>query len=402
MPTVLIVAASPLDQDRLSLNREVKKIKQSLERSRNRENWRIESNEAATVEDLRRALLDHQPIVVHFCGHGGGDGGLCFEDDRGCTHATHAAPLTKLFHLFRDRLKCVVLNACYSEVQASVIREQIDYVVGMRKAIGDEAAVRFAVAFYDAVFAGTDFRTAFDLGCTTIDLHNLPDTHVPVFLTSPHLGGTSLAYTENTSEIEDILRAYLSTPYSERYRLTTKGDRLLEAMKQFYGDRMIVAPSKIMVVGKQQIDALHWKIQACAEVYGQRAYRNYYLRIQERSIQIEWEATVGFWSMPVKTYLALGTQEDIVARVTAEIGDRYFGPFSDKQRLFQNVRLQASDGTSLYGYARRGTAVYEQLMGVIADGNPHDVTLAICNVDDPQYPVISGFLSRTWIMPDQE
>ena len=176
MPNVLIVAASPLNEDRLSLNREVKKIKQALERSRNREKWRIESNEAATVEDLRRALLDHQPTVVHFCGHGGGDGGICFEDDQGLTHPTHAAPLTKLFHIFKDNLKCVVLNACYSEVQGDAIRQQIDYVVGMRKDIGDEAAVMFAVAFYDAVFAGTDFRVAFDLGCTAIDLQNLPNS----------------------------------------------------------------------------------------------------------------------------------------------------------------------------------------------------------------------------------
>jgi hypothetical protein len=30
---------------------------------------------------------------------------------------------------------------------------------------------------------------AFDLGCTAIDLHNLPDADAPVFLTSPQLGG---------------------------------------------------------------------------------------------------------------------------------------------------------------------------------------------------------------------
>src|SRR5579883_1404241 len=105
MPTVLILAASPLDQDRLRLNHEVKRIKQALERSRNRENWRIESNEAATVDDLRRHLLDYQPTIVHFSGHGHGDGGLSFEGDGGETHPTHAAPLAKQFHLVKDKLK---------------------------------------------------------------------------------------------------------------------------------------------------------------------------------------------------------------------------------------------------------------------------------------------------------
>lgn len=126
MPTVLILAASPLDQDRLRLGSEVKKIKHALERSRNREKWTIETNEAATVDDLRRALLDFRPAVVHFCGHGGGKSGLAFENDIGQTHSTHAEPLSRLFHHFKDTLKCVVLNACYSEVQAVEIRQQID------------------------------------------------------------------------------------------------------------------------------------------------------------------------------------------------------------------------------------------------------------------------------------
>ena len=91
MPTVLLVAASPLDQDRLRLGHEVKKIKQALERSRNREKWTIESNEAVTVDDLRRALLDFRPTVVHFSGHGAGTGGLAFEDDDGIPRNTRRA-----------------------------------------------------------------------------------------------------------------------------------------------------------------------------------------------------------------------------------------------------------------------------------------------------------------------
>ena len=121
MPTVLILAASPLDQGRLRLSNEVKQVKRALERSRNRENWRIETNEAATVDDLRRALLDFRPTIVHFSGHGSGACGLAFENDAGDTHDTQAEPLARLFHQFKDSLKCVVLNACYSDVQAAEI-----------------------------------------------------------------------------------------------------------------------------------------------------------------------------------------------------------------------------------------------------------------------------------------
>ena len=126
MPIVFIIAASPLDQDRLRLGAEVKEIRNALQRSPNREQWRIESNEAVTVDDLRRALLQMRPTIVHFSGHGDGSGGLCFEDWEGYTHPADAAPLAALFHHFKNDLKCVVLNACYSDVQANVIREEID------------------------------------------------------------------------------------------------------------------------------------------------------------------------------------------------------------------------------------------------------------------------------------
>jgi CHAT domain len=404
MPTVLILAASPHDQDRLSLNREVKKIKQALERSKNRENWRIESNEAATVEDLRRALLDHNPTVLHFSGHGGGDAGLCFEDDQGGTHLTHAAPLAKLLHHFKEKLKCVVLNACYSQVQGQVIRQQIDYVVGMQNTIGDEAATKFAGGFYDAVFAGCEFRMAFDLACAAIDLHNLAETDVPVFLTSPQLGGSQLSYTENVPEIESFIHAYLNTPFNDRCPFTTKGDRLKDQMRRFYGERMLTSVNKVVVLSKQKLENLHWKVHARLEGRGEKSYFDYYLRIEDRTIKIEWEATVGYWSVPVKTYLAFGTKEGIVARVTAQIGNLYHGDFNSKENQYQNVSLRTSNGENLLGYVRRFEPVYKELVEyILADGNPHNITILLANKDDDtEYPVILKVLSATWILPDTE
>lgn len=401
MPVVLLLAASPIDQDRLRLSQEVKGIKEALQRSRNRENWRIESNEAATVDDLRRALLDYQPTIVHFCGHGAGDGGLCFENNEGQTHPTHAAPLARLFHALKDNVKCVVLNACYSEVQGEMIRQQIDYVVGMRKAIGDEAAIRFAVAFYDAVFAGVDFRKAFDLGCTTIDLHNLPDTDVPAFLTSPQLGGITLDYTEVIPEIEDLLHAYLNTPYAERHRFTTKGEQLVDAMKQYYGDRMLLPVGAVQFLTKRIIDDHHWKVLARLEGTSGKGSYDYYIQIKDRSVRIDWEATVGYWSMPVKTYLAFGTASDIVARVSAELGNVYLGPFHGEERTFQHVRLTTIDKASLYGYIHCDNPSHKELMDILGDGNSHDITLGINGARGAaEYPNIMKLLSRSWILPE--
>jgi hypothetical protein len=40
----------------------------------------------------------------------------------------------------------VVLNGCYFEAQAKAIGQHIPYVIGMNQAIGDRAAIAFAVA----------------------------------------------------------------------------------------------------------------------------------------------------------------------------------------------------------------------------------------------------------------
>lgn len=201
--TILLLAANPKGTDHLRLDEEAKKIDQGLERAKNRDQFQLVMKWAVTDDDLRRALLDHMPEIVHFSGHGtgsgkdvgvrdlvpatadGDSGGLAFEDDQGSVRLIPGNALARLFELCADHVKCVVLNACYSEAQANAISQHIDYVVGMKKAIGDEAAIKFAVGFYDALGAGRDFETAYKFGCSAIDLKGIPEYLTPVLKKKP-------------------------------------------------------------------------------------------------------------------------------------------------------------------------------------------------------------------------
>ena len=398
MPVLLVLAASPIDQDRLRLNNELKQIKRSLQRSRNRENWTIEINEAATVDDLRQSLLDFRPTIVHFSGHGDSHGSLAFETDEGFTNAANAQPLTRLLHQFKDSLKCVVLNACYSEVQGAAIRQQIDYVVGMSRKIDDDSATKFAVAFYDAVFAGTTFRQAFDIGCTAIDLSNLPGPDVPVLLTGPALGSVTLSYTELIPQFEDFIMAYVNTPFEQRCAFTTKGEALRDTMLRAYNNSLQTIVEKVSVISARQINDHHWKVRASLQVKNISQHFDYYLRVEDRKIQIDWEATTGYWSMPVKTYLALGTSQPIVARVHASLGTNYFGEFSEKEMLYQSIHLTTKCNQTLYGYVSRHTPYGKQLIELLSDGNEHDLTISIANRSrETDYPLIVDLLSHTWL-----
>ena len=58
----------------------------------------------------------------------------------------------------------------------------------MKKQIGDQAAINFAIGFYCALGAGRPVEFAYQMGCSAIELENLPGSLVPVLLARPTSG----------------------------------------------------------------------------------------------------------------------------------------------------------------------------------------------------------------------
>ena len=183
--TILFCAANPVDTGQLRLDEEVREIAEGLRRSKHRDYFNLAQRWAVRAEDLRRGLLDEQPSIVHFSGHGSQFDGLIFENRLGQPEAVPRDALVDLFSLFSSSVDCVVLNACFSSDQASAIAEVIPCVVGMTKAIGDQAAIQFAVGFYDALGAGRSYEDAFRFGRNAISLAGIPEHHTPQLLKRP-------------------------------------------------------------------------------------------------------------------------------------------------------------------------------------------------------------------------
>ena len=165
--TILILAANPTSTSRLRLDEEVREIDEGLRRANKREEFKLEQKWAVRSRDFYRAILDYQPQIVHFCGHGAGKDGIVLDDQTGQAALISADALGSMFKLFATKgVDCVLLNACYSLVQAEAISQHVNYVIGMTQTVGDQAAVAFAVAFYDAIAAGEEVEFAYDLGCS--------------------------------------------------------------------------------------------------------------------------------------------------------------------------------------------------------------------------------------------
>ncbi len=168
MKKILILAANPRRD--LNLDREIRDLEGVIDRSNRHDALLVVNALAVRVEDLQELLFKHRPQIVHFCGHGGGDAGLIFASDVGREHLLSTDALANLFRLFASTVECVLLNACYSKVQADSIVDHIAYVIGMQQAIRDDAAIAFSKGFYRAIAHDCSIEDAFEFGCNAIEL----------------------------------------------------------------------------------------------------------------------------------------------------------------------------------------------------------------------------------------
>ena len=164
---ILILSANPIGTSRLRVDEEVRDIEEGLQRSKYRDRFKVDQKGAMRLRDLRRVLLDYEPQILHFTGHGELNG-LLVEDKQG--FGIHVPPraLTDLLRLLSNRVECILLNACYSDNQADTINKYIKYVIGIPREIKDKAALEFAVGFYDALGAGKPVDEAYKFGCNAI------------------------------------------------------------------------------------------------------------------------------------------------------------------------------------------------------------------------------------------
>lgn len=180
---ILMMTANPTDTARLFLEKEIVAIKEGLDAASRSKQFEFIVKTKITMTDLRRAMLNESPQIVHFSGHGAGEQGIVLEGDSGKTQFVSSDALAGLFELFAESVECVVLNACYSATQADAIARHIPYVIGMSGAISDGAACEFAVAFYDALGAGKDIPFAHKIACNAIQMAGISEQHLlPVLL----------------------------------------------------------------------------------------------------------------------------------------------------------------------------------------------------------------------------
>ena len=176
---VLFLSANPNSTTQLRVNAELRKIEESLQAAKKRENFDLISKVAVKFDTFSKAILENTPEIIHFSGHADHQG-IALEHEDGELHAVPNEALNGLFKLFKNTTKCVILNACYTENQAKLISNHGIYVIGMNSEIGDEIAILFSIAFYTGIWSGKDSVFSYNFAITHVIAKNKISANVPV------------------------------------------------------------------------------------------------------------------------------------------------------------------------------------------------------------------------------
>lgn len=181
MPIVILfLSANPVEGAYLKVDQEAKEIDHKLAEGRYRDHFQLVKEPGVSIDDIQYLLLERRPNIVHFSGHGEVDA-VYLQGPDGKAQKLSGPALSELFEVVNrnGNIRCVVLNACYSEEQAASISEHVDAVVGMSEAISDDGARGFASSFYQGLAFGSSVKDSFLLGANYLRMMGVAEEQIP-------------------------------------------------------------------------------------------------------------------------------------------------------------------------------------------------------------------------------
>ena len=160
---IIFLSSSPSGADRLRVDTEGRVIEETIKSANKRSSISFQQKTAIKYETLSQVLLEEKPTILHFSGHSSNDF-IVVDDNAGNIERISIESLNFLIASIKENIHTIVLNCCSSSQQAQLISVNNIYTIGMNDSIVDEAAIDFSKGFYQAISAGKDVVTAFNIG----------------------------------------------------------------------------------------------------------------------------------------------------------------------------------------------------------------------------------------------
>jgi hypothetical protein len=180
MIIILFLSANPSQTQALELIKECNIINQKIRSGAGRDLFKVEQRHDISIKWLIEELLNYNPQILHFSGHGSEKSALIFKNENtGRIEEVPQFELSEVFRILGKKIDLVFLNACYSEKQAQAIAEHVNCVIGMSDAIPDDTAIEFASTFYSSLGFGKNIKDAFDLAMIQLGLLSMSGDKIP-------------------------------------------------------------------------------------------------------------------------------------------------------------------------------------------------------------------------------
>jgi len=183
--TVLFFASNPRDQVQLSLDEEVRSIKEMITKSRHRDVIKFESCWAVRPGDILQYINQYQPTIVHFSGHGSNEDDLVLMDNKSNTKLISMDSIVQAMSVANENLRLVFFNTCHSNNQAHNVTEYIECAIGMNTSITDEAAQVFSAQFYSSIGFGLSVDQSFNQAKAALMLEGIKEESTPALFLKP-------------------------------------------------------------------------------------------------------------------------------------------------------------------------------------------------------------------------
>lgn len=159
---ILFLSSNPNRTGILRLDTEFWEIRGSIAVSKASKNVFLKFVTATKPKMVQDLIEREKPDIVHFSGHGNTNGEIILEDKNRNPLQISPENFTSMFRVGKNHMKCAVLNCCYSDKAAKLIKKNVDCVIGIKADIYDQSAIAFASAFYLALGEKKNLQIAFD------------------------------------------------------------------------------------------------------------------------------------------------------------------------------------------------------------------------------------------------
>jgi TPR repeat protein len=187
---ILCFAADPFDGS-LQLAKDVRKIRRKVGGALHHRALKFDWHHAVRPDDMLDALMKQRPQIVHFSGHGDGEG-LLLEGADGNPNRVHTDTLRTLFTMLGGGVQVVLLSACTSRPQAEAICDVVGCAIGTRGEIPEDAAITFNAEFYRSIASGYSVQAAYDQARLALEMNHYEFRDITELLVRPDVDASKL------------------------------------------------------------------------------------------------------------------------------------------------------------------------------------------------------------------